>query len=150
MRKEKRRTRKTDKRMLALLVIVSLFVLVIVGSYMSQPNNQRPEKKSAEEYFRIFEPTVNYGEPRENGTIWLVYDISFKLQAIGGNASNVIVQSWATAEPVELMDIPKGEFRYVNQVSSVAYLVKMNEDGKFPMPIRIKSREAEGKIIIHF
>jgi len=148
MLKEKRRKKKTNKRTLVFLAIVCLFVIVIVVSYLSQP--QRPEKKPAEEYFRIFEPTVNYGEPRENGTIWLINDISFKLQAIGGDASNVIVQSWAMAEPVELMDIPKGESRYVNQFSSVAYLIKMNEDGKFPMSIRITSTEADGEIIIYF
>ena len=148
MPNKKRRTRKTDKKKLVLLAIVCLFVIVTVASYMSQ--YQKPEKKPAEEYFRILEPTINYGEPRENGTIWLINDISFTLQAVGGDASSVIVQSWAKAEPVELMDIPKDESRYVNQISSVAYMIKMDEYGKFPMSIGITSREAEGKITIYF
>jgi len=150
MRKKKSRTRKIDNRKLVLLAIVCLFVIVTVAAYISQQNNQRPEKKPAEEYFRILEPTINYGEPRENGTIWLIYDISFTLQAIGGDASSVVVQSWAKAEPVELMDIPKNESRYVKQISSLAYMIQMNEDGKFPMSIRITSREAEGEMIIYF
>ena len=150
MRKKKRRTRKTDNKKLVLLVIACFFVIVTVAAYISQQDNQGSEKKPAEEYFRILEPTINYGEPRENGTIWLIYDISFTLQAIGGDASSVIVQSWAKAEPVELMDIPKNESRYVNQISSVAYMIQMNEHGKFPMPILITSREAEGEITIYF
>lgn len=148
MRRRKKRT-KLNKRMAVLLVIVGVFMLAAVASYLSQLRSL--EKKPAEEYFRVFDATVNYGVPRRNGTAWIIYGISFKLQAVGGDAHNVIVQSWAMAEPVELGDIPKDGFKTVTQTSAppFGYLSEMNEDGKFPMLIRITSLEAEGKITIY-
>ena len=152
--KKKRRKKgtKVKKEIVVLLVIIGVLV-VAAASYLSQQRSR--EKKPAEEYFRVFDATINDAEPRTNDTAivrWIIYGISFKIQTVGGDAHDVIVQSWGKAYPVYVGDIPKGEFRYVSQMSSrpFGYMSKIDEDGKFPMTIRITSKEAEGAITIYF
>ncbi len=147
MKKEKKK-KGVNVGVKVLLVTIGVLILVAVGSYLSGP--QSVKKKPAEEYFRVSEAYIVSGEPRENGTAYMIYDIYFELQAVGGDAHNVIIQSWAMAEPVELGDISEGKSKDVRQNSPnpYGYFSEMNEDGKFPMQIRITSKEAEGKIII--
>lgn len=152
MRKKRRKRRKKIKEVLVLLVVI-LFLVLAVASFLSQQRSQ--EKMPAEEYFRVFDATVDDAEPRTNDTVvvgWMIYGISFKLQAVVGDAHNVVVQSWAMADLVYFGDIPKDRFGYVSQMSPrpYGYMSKINEDGEFPMTIRISSKEAEGKITIYF
>lgn len=153
MRKKRGRKReKVGKEIVVLLVIISILVLA-AALYLAQPTSQ--EKKPAEEYFRVFDATVDDAEPIKNDTvavIWMIYGISFKLQVVGGDAHSLVVQSWAWAEPVYVGDVSKGDSRYVSQASPHPYGYRsiINEDGKFPMTIRITSVEAEGKITIYF
>lgn len=158
MRKKKKRTR-INKQIVVLSVIIGAFMVAAVASYLTQSPGVEKEpgvdKKPAKEYFKVLNATIDYAEPRYNDTAiiaWEIFDISFTLQAVGGDANNVIVQSWANAEPVELGDIQKDHSKYVTQSSPppFGYLSEINENEKFPMTIRITSEEAEGKITIYF
>ena len=155
MRKGKRRKRR--KKKVVLLAMLLVFVsIIIVAVYQSQPQ----PKKSAAEYFEIFDSTVNYGEFREptedeggsyeNSNVLIIYGVSFKLKAIGGTAHNVVVQSWAKADPVYFEIIAKDQWKYVEQTSlPPAGYFSRKEGGKFPFRVRIRSSEAEGDIIIY-
>jgi len=148
---KKSRKRKKSKLIAALSVAIGIIVILSVVSYLNQTQNSS-QTKPAEEYFRVFNATVNDGEPRENGTMFIVYDVSFVIQPVGGDAHNVIIQSWTgKAEAAELGDIPQNQSKYVNLVSPRPFgvLIAMNEDGKFPLRIMVTSTEARGYITIY-
>ena len=135
------------------IVVISLAIGIVivlsVVSYLSQLQGGL-QKKSADEYFEILSPTVNIGEPVENGTKWKVREIAFTLKAVGGDAHTVIVYSEGMAQPVELGDIPKNVSTYVPiEFPPPGYLIEMNEDEKFPMQIEIISKEASGYTTIY-
>jgi len=151
------RNRKTRKKTLGLLAILLVFVAIIaVGVYQSRPQPKKP----AAEYFEIFEATVNEGEFRDptedqggsyqNSSVLIIYGISFKIRAIGGDAHNVIVASWATATEEYFEKIVKGQYAYYTKAATppAGYLSK-KEGGKFPFEVKMRSSEAEGTIKIY-
>lgn len=129
------------------LAIAVVIVLSAVSYYIIQFGGL--ENKSADEYFEILSPTVDYGEPVENGTMWKVYEMSFTLKAVGGEAHTVIVYVEGMAEPTELGNFLKDESTWVPiEFPRPGYLIEMNEDGKFPIRIEIRCDEASGFITI--
>jgi len=142
----KRKRRKKGNKTIVIIPLVGIVILLAIALYFNQPHVQ---KKTAEEYFKVLDPKVLAGEHKEEN-VWKIYHISFKLQAIGGDAHNVIIQSWAMADPQELFDIPKNESRLVILESLWGDFVEMNNEGKLPVSITITSDEAEGKITIAF
>ena len=153
MKKNRRKKRTKIKREIVVLLAIISILVVAVALYLNA--RARAPKKPAEGYFSIFDNTINDAEPRTNDTVivrWIIYGISFKIQAADGDAHDVIILSWAKAEPVYIGDIPKGEWRYVSQTSSrpFGYMSQIDEDGKVPMKIRITSKEAEGTVTIYF
>lgn len=149
--------RNIKKAMVALFVIIVLAAVIALGVYQNKPQ----AKKSAAEYFEILDPALTdreYLEPSiaegggpETSSMLRVYGISFRLKAIGGDAHNVIVESWGEAEPVNFDEIRKNQYGAVQQTSPHPYGVAIErEDGKFPFPVTIFSSEAEGEIIIKF
>ena len=142
-KKYKRRGKKNTQTLILLLSIGFVIVVIIaVALYQTQPSQPKQE---ADEYFEIFDPVPIWFDVRENGSVLILYEISFKLKAVGGDAHLVIIQSWAMGEPQELGTILEGDFKEVTLSSPDGYLsVKM--EGKFPVSIRIGSTEAEGKI----
>lgn len=154
-RKGRRKRRKLRKEIVGIAVI-TIFVVLMIALYLNQQSIRETEpKEPAEKYFRIFDTTVNDADPITNDTVverWILYWISFKIQAIGGDAHNVVVKSWAKAPHEEVGDLQEGEYRYVEQMSErpYGYMSEINEDGKVPMKITITSTEAEGAVIIYF
>lgn len=157
MSKRKRiKKRKKTRRTVVLLSILLVFaVILVIGLYQLQPIPKKP----ASEYFEIFEATVDDGEFRnpsipeggsyENSSVLIVYGLSFKLRAVGGDAHFVVVKSWATANPVPIDIINKGQYEFVQQYSLRPYglmVEKDSESGKFRFTIGIKCSEAEGDI----
>jgi len=156
MKKKRRMKRRKLKKEIVCIVVITIFVSLMIALYLSQQSNRETEpKQSAEEYFRIFDTTINDADPVTNDTVivrWIIYWISFKIQAIGGDAHNVVVKSWAKAPHEWVGDIPEGEYRYVEQMSirPFGYMSEIDKDGKVPMEIVITSTEAEGAVTIYF
>jgi len=151
VRKRKRR-KKSNKKIVILPLVAGVLIVLVVAIYFIQTHGpQDLQKKLAEEYFKALNARVLVGEPLEEN-MWKISFISFELQAIGGDAHNVIIKSWAMADPQELEDILENEFKPVllQAPSPHGYVVEMNNDGMLPIIIAVTSREAEGKITILF
>lgn len=150
--KKRKKKKGVNVAAYVLLVTMSVLILTTVAFYLSRPQSPDLERKPAEDYFRVFEPTVDIAKPLNppDFTQWIIYGISFKLQPVDGDAHNVIVRSWAMSNPEEVGDIPKGEFEYVSIEAPYGYYGEMNEDGKVPITISIYSEEAEGEITVYF
>ncbi len=94
-----RKRRKSNKTIVILLFVAGIFISLAIASYFNQPHGpQSLRKKPAEEYFKVLNAKVLGCEPRGEN-VWKIYLISFELQAIGGDAHNVVIQSWAMSEP---------------------------------------------------
>jgi hypothetical protein len=98
MRKERKKRRRSLKKIGVVLVVLVLFAVIIgIGVYQMQGLSQT-EKKPAQEYFEIFEPTVDDGEFRnpsiseggsyENSSVLVIYGLTLKIKAVGGDASS--------------------------------------------------------------
>ena len=151
--RNKRKKKTRIKKEIVVLSVILIILVIAIALYLSMDGSR--EKKPAEEYFRVFNTTINDAEPRTNDTVimrWIIYGISFEIEAVGGDAHNVIVLSWAKAYPIDVGDIPKGESRYVSMTSSRPYGYNsiIDEEGKVPMTIRVTSTEAKGAITIYF
>jgi len=153
MRKRRKRRKSRKWVWILLAFIIVLGIIIVPRLFQGQSELQ---KKSAEEYFEIFDATVNDGEFRdgssyENSSVLIIYGISYKVRAIGGDAHDVIIQSWVMAEPVELVTILEGQYEYVEQSSAppFGYLAEKAENGMFPFEVKISSHEAEGTITIY-
>ena len=153
MRRKKRiKKRKVSKSVLILSLVAGIVIIISVASYLSQQQGGF-QKRTAEEYFEILDATIDYGEYREEGTALVIYAISFKIKAVEGDAHDVMVQSWARAQRYYVGEILKGETKAVMEMMSnppFGYFSKKNEDGKFPMEIKITSMEADGYVTIYF
>lgn len=158
-RKKRIKKRRRVKKPLVILSVATFIVIILSAALYLGQLQGGSQKKSADEYFEIFDATVNLGEFRdppigqggsyENSSILIIKGVSFKLRAIRGDAHAVIVKSWGKAEPVDLETILKGQWKYVEQESPYGYLSQKAENGKFPFPVDISSREAEGTIIVY-
>ena len=149
IRKRKRR-KKSNKRLVILLLVASILIILAVAAYLIQHNGpQDLQKKPAVEYFEVLNANVLVGDLLEENT-WKISSISFELQAIGGDAHNVIIQSWAMAEPQELENILENESKAVILQSPNGQVVETNNEGMLPVIIKVTSDEAEGKITIPF
>lgn len=150
-RKKRIKKRKVNKPLLIVSLVAVVIIIITVASFISQQRGF--QEKTAEEYFEILDPTVDYGELIQNDTAVKIYTISFKIKAVGGDAHDVMVQSWARAERYPVGTIFEGEVKAVIQMMSpppFAYLSEKNEDGKFPMEVKITSIEANGFVTIYF
>lgn len=158
MVKTKKKAAKGHTRSLLILfvIVAVLGVIIVWGAYQNLPESVQPP--TAEEYFDIIEPTIDDGELVRNQTSGeilavKIYAISYKVKAVIGDAHNVVAQSWSGAEPEELGTIKEGEWAQVNQQRTPQYspyLSEKDDQGKFPMRLRITSSEASGYITIYF
>ena len=157
MVKKTGRNKSLKKTVIAAILIIAFGFIIAIGVY----RNQYPAKKSAAEFFEIFdhsfldreyrEPTIAEGGGPETSNTVIVYGIKFKLKAIGGDAHNVIVEGWGEAEPENFDVILKDQDVTVEQMSNRPYGIAIErENGKFPFTVKIISSEAEGEIIINF
>jgi len=150
MGKEKKR-RKSHRRTLTLVALLVIFIVIIaIGVYQSHQPAQPVQQVPADQYFKVVSATVNNAEPRDDGS-WIVYDMEFQLQAVGGDAHDVVVRSdIPQADPENFVIIKKGQSERVQQKATqqLGYLVEITSDGELPFPVEIVSREAIGTIVI--
>ena len=160
---KRRKSIKKKRRVNRPLVILSLAIVIVISLSAVSYLNQLPRaKKPADEYFEIFDATVNDGEFQEpslgqggsyeNSSVLIIYSVSYKLRAVEGDAHNVVVRAWAKADFVDFEVISKDQSRYVEQWSSRTaggFLTRKAENGKFPFPVKLTSDEAEGTITIY-
>lgn len=149
VRKGKRRKKSNQKKVILPLVAGILIILAAAIYFIQSHGPQDMQKKPPEEYFKVLNATVLIGEPLEEN-MWKLSFISFQLQAVGGDAHNVIIKSWAMSNPQELEDILENESKPVllQAPSPHGYVTEMNNDGMLPIIIAVTSDEAEGKITI--
>lgn len=149
MRKRRKR-RKTHKRKLILLVLLLFFSVIIVAWW--HQSQQLTQKKSAAEYFEIFD-TDFLGRNATSGTVegLLLHEVYFKVRAVGGDAHSVHVTSKGMVlkqdEPWFETIEEGGSEQVILVFNSAMYVIK--EEEGYPFSIRITSREAEGEITIH-
>lgn len=153
-----RRNKGIKKTAIALIIILALSAIIVIGIYQNQPR----VKKSAAEYFLISharlldseykEPSVTEGGGANKSSILIVYGVSYRLHARGGDAHLVIVEGWANSNSTLFEYILKDEFAIVYQWSFRPFGLKIsrNEEGKFPFQAEIDSTEAKGTITIDF
>lgn len=153
MRIKRKHGRRKHKWTLITVLIIGVIVIfsaaLYQGRYQGQPSE--PEQKEAKEYFEIINATVDWGEFRENGSVLMIYQMSFSLKAVGGNATWVTVnhKGYYMAAPVDLGNMTKGEVKYVPlKLTSLGYVVKLTDKG-FPITIPVFCEEAEGDITIY-
>jgi len=152
MVRKREKRKKSDKKIVILpLVAIILIVSALSIYFIHFHNPQGVQKKPAEEYFKVLNPTVLIGEPLGEDT-WKLSCISFQLQAIGGDANNVVIKSWAMSDPQELEDIPENESKPVllQAPDPHGYVVTKDSEGTLPVIIAVTSDEAEGHITILF
>lgn len=156
MRKPKKRRKSRKWTWILIAFILVLGIIVVPRLFQSLASSPKVEKSRAEEYFEIFNATVNDGvfkdgSSYEDSSRLVIYGISFCLRTKGGDAHDVIIQSWAKAEPVDFETILEGQYKYVEQSSQspFGYLSEKAENGMFPFDVKISSVEAEGTITIY-
>lgn len=151
MRKKLRRKKRKHRSILMLISVPVIAVIIVVALYyglqpLQQPQNQ--QKEPVESFFEIINPTVNYGWFGPNETVLFIEQLGFTLKSVGGDAHDVIIQSTAMSEPVELVyPLLKNQTRYIELYYGSRYLSQKTEEG-FPVEIKIWSKEAAGTITI--
>ena len=140
---------KMSKAKVTISVIVGVFVVLIVASYLSQ---QRPaqEVPPADQYFRVLGSTVDDADfPRLPDTsVLLLRGVSFNLTAFAGDAHEVFLESTGLSDAQYLGTIEKDEVRFISLQFPQGYMVTEKESG-YPVEIRIRSTEARGAITFY-
>lgn len=155
---KKKAGKKTYKKsLIAVTLVVTFGVIIVLGIYQHRllPQAQPTQKFQAAEYFEIVDATVDNANPKFNSTgalvAWEMYALRYTLKAVKGDAHDVVIKSWAQAQPVYFDVIQKGGNVTVTQTSTqtAPYLLEVqNVDGKFKFTVNLRSAEAEGKIDI--
>ena len=149
-RGKKRRRRKTDKRLIGLVLIISLIIIVAVYYAVTEMFSPK-EKFDPEEYFEILNP-VPSGVLSENGTKLLVYYLLFNISAVMGDAHEVIVNSGGVgmAEPIWVGTILEGDQRTIFVSFEMLPINLRLKGGEFEVSLQITSVEATGPVKIRF
>ena len=139
--RKRKKKKKTSSKIAILLIVVFGFITVIVW-YQSQVQNGG--SRDAQDYFEVVSAGVDSGRVENNGTVWILTGISLTFKAVGGDAHEVVIQSWADSDPILIGTMLKDYPRTVGLFSSRGYATSKELDG-FPVTIRIASLEASGK-----
>lgn len=148
MKTTKKKRRKRSKVKVILTVVVGIFIVLAVASYIRLPSNTGA--KTAQEYFQILGSTVDVGDfPNWPDTKEvLLKAISFNITAVGGDAHGVVIDSIALSQPKPLGDILKGQIVFVTLEFGGGYLSTLKDQG-YPVKIRIRSMEAAGELTFY-
>ena len=139
--RKRKKKKKTSSKIAILLIVVFGFITVIVW-YQSQVQNGG--SRDAQDYFEVVSAGVDSGRVENNGTVYILTGISLTFKAVGGNAHEVVIQSWADSDPILIGTMLKDVPRTVYLLSDRGYATSKEPDG-FPVTIRIASLEASGK-----
>ena len=149
-RRKKERKGKTDKRLIGLILIVSLIIIVTVY-YATFGTSSPKQKYSAEEYFEILEPFPS-GDLSEDGSNLLLYYLVFRIKPFMGDAHEVYVNSGGVGmtEPIWAGTILEGEEETVFLSFERLPINLRLKGGEFTMSLQITSVEATGPVTIRF
>jgi hypothetical protein len=144
--------RKTNRKKLILPISVVIIIVVIaVAVYISNPLSAGRNPLPAQDYFTIENSTVDTSDFPESYPNLIIYELSFTLRAVGGDATGLVVGSIANSDLKDLGDLAKGESVFVNiQTGSFGYMTRFNEEYQgFRVEIPITCYEAEGKVVFY-
>ncbi len=132
---QKTKRKKKSKKLWILLVLLIFGVITVIGLYQSQ---QQP----ANIHFEIVSAGWEGPPPelKSNGSVAIIYGISVTFKVVGGDAHQVVVESWVDSEPEELGTMLKDTPKTVLLYALPGYLSRKEENG-YPVEIRIKSLE---------
>lgn len=139
--RKRKKKKKASSRIAILLVAVAFGSVAVVALYQSQVQNGG--SREAQDYFEVVSAGVDTGEILSNET-WKLTGISLTFKAAGGDAHEVVIQSWAGSEPILVGAMRKDIPRTVGLISSRGYITHRKPEG-FPVEIRITCLEASGK-----
>jgi len=148
MTKKTKRSKNIKKTGILLFIVIVFGVIIAVAFYQ----NQNRQKWTVAEYFEILDPRLLDREYKQDGSILIVYWMTFKLKAKVADAHNVVVEGFAKAEPVDFETILKDQYQLVELASSRPFgeMITKNEGGKFPFEVQITSDETgDGTITIY-
>jgi len=131
--------KRTTRIRIAIFSFFAVLLIILVASYFSQPSS--PPKKPARLYFHV-DPWGLLGEPRSEVT-WLVSEIWFNITPVGGDANNLIIESWAMGEPQEFGDIKQNQTVFVYLKAASPYETSTTSDGRIPVEISVKCDETD-------
>lgn len=157
--KERKKRKRKWNRTIGILLFITVMGSLITLSALRQrasPPPPTPTLKPAREYF-LFTDGFAWAKPldEENSSIQ-VYQVGFKITAIGGNATNVHI--WPRVGMVDLeetkyfdlilngtsVEIGAGEITPFSYPASVAPQSEKGENG-YPLSFRVASNEAGGQ-----
>lgn len=139
-----RKKRKRRKKNFILLFFVGAAVVVAVTAlFLSQRAGPRP---TAEEFFEISDVTYE-GFIEDDGSLLMLYVLTFNLTAVGEDAHQVRIQNMGPDEPsewreeyVDLGTMLQGEAETVTLSTEQGVYIHLKEES-FPVRIRIISKE---------
>lgn len=156
-KKTKLRRKKKGKwnKPVVILLCVTAMIIVITFSVLNQRNPQSPQppKEAANEYFS-FSEGLALAEPLnpENTTIQ-ISQAGFKITAVGGNATNVLIYPLqgmvAQEDSIPIDKLTQGESVEVGPVTYPFKVVVQKEADGYPLRFRITCNEAEGEVTIY-
>ena len=152
MKKSRRKERKgkANKKLIGLILIVSLIIIVTVY-YATLGTSSPKQKYTAEEYFEILDPFPS-GDLSEDGSQMLLYYLLFRIRPFMGDAHEVFVNSGGVGmtEPTWVGTILEGEEETVFLSFERLPINLRLKDGEFAVSFQITSVEATGPVTIRF
>lgn len=135
-----RRKGKSIGKYSAILVIA--IVVIIIGILVAVNNSNR-KRPPVSQYLEITH-TISIGEfYNQNRTVKITY-LGLNITAVGGNAQDIIIIVKSELEPEWIGFLAKGESWEPGDGAILlqGYVTGLNEDGLFPVEIRIGCAEA--------
>ena len=157
----KARTRRKIKRkwnktigILSFVVVMSTIIIISALHELSlQPSIPPVIKEPADEYFS-FSESLALAEPLDPENVSIrVSQVGFKITAVGGNATNVLIYPLQGSVPqedtVSFDKILQGESIGVGPIAYASKVVTEKEENGYPLLFRVTCDEAEGQVTVY-
>ncbi len=148
------REKKHRRIAIPVLIVAGIFlILVSIAMFYYLPRNHGElgqTEYEVEEYFNVVNPTVDYGRLVGNESV-IIYQMSFTLKAVGGDAHYVSVGYGMEGmpRPVDLGNMSKGEAIWVQlSFPSRGYLLEPKDEG-LTVSIPIVCEETAGDVKVY-
>ena len=149
--KKRAKPKKSNRNIAIALLVLVVFAFIVYAAWRQYV----PTRWSwtAAEYFQIESAAVEPTGKEKidlNGTLWVIYGITFTFKPILGDAHAVVVQSWANSPSDEgqVGDLSKNQTTIVTLISPNGAAIR-ETNGKFPVKIYINSVEANGPLTLN-
>jgi hypothetical protein len=151
MKTKKRRIAKksSSKRKIAIVSIIAIAAIIIISPaiYQQTKKGENTPKKDPEEYFQFLN-TSAFGK-RVSQNVVRIESLFFALKPVGGDAHNVAVILEGYADPLDYWraEIKNGTEEHFEVQLQYAIQVYKQDEG-YPIKLKIRSDEAEGKVTL--